>query len=65
MPKFSPIQYLREAKDELAKVTWPSRKESTRNVLIVLIGSIAIALAFALLDGLLTAGLKALIALTR
>lgn len=58
------IRYVKEAKEELTKVTWPSKKETTKYVVIILILSLAIAAFFGGLDWLLTNGLKLLINLT-
>lgn len=37
MGKTSPIQFLRQVKQEVKKVTWPSKKEVTRATIMVLI----------------------------
>lgn len=34
--KFSIVQYLKDAKQELKKVSWPTRKEAWRQTLIVI-----------------------------
>lgn len=42
MGKTSPIQFLRQVKQEVKKVTWPSKKEVTRaTIMVVIIVSIA------------------------
>lgn len=45
MGKTSPIQFLRQVKQEVKKVTWPSKKEVMRATVMVLI-IVAIASAF-------------------
>ena len=37
MGKTSPIQFFRQVKQEVKKVTWPSKKEVTRATIMVLI----------------------------
>ncbi|MFH1078596.1 MAG: preprotein translocase subunit SecE [Patescibacteria group bacterium] len=44
------VQYLRSSRAELQKVTWPSRKETTRYSVLVLTVSIVVAIFFATLD---------------
>ncbi len=39
----NPIQFLKEAKAELAKVVWPSRKETIRITIGVVLLSLAVA----------------------
>lgn len=36
MAKISPLQFFRQVKQEVKKVTWPTRKEVTQNVIMVL-----------------------------
>lgn len=37
MAKISPIEYVRQVKAEMKKVTWPSRKETTTSTIAVFI----------------------------
>jgi preprotein translocase subunit SecE len=55
------FRYLREAKEEMGKVTWPSKKEVIRYSLVVIIISIFIAAFFGSLDWLLSLGLEQLL----
>ena len=57
------INYFREAKEELKKVTWPSQKETIRYSLVVIAVSIAAAAYFALADFIFGLGLDALLKL--
>jgi preprotein translocase subunit SecE len=50
MAKTSPAQYIREVRQELAKVTWPSRKEVVATTLSVLAMSTLAALFFFVAD---------------
>jgi preprotein translocase subunit SecE len=44
------IKYLREARTELKKVTWPTKKETTKHTLIVIGISIFTAVFLGILD---------------
>ena len=37
MAKVSPVEYFRQVKAEMKKVTWPSRKETTTSTIAVFI----------------------------
>ena len=45
MAKISPIQFLRQVKQEVKKVTWPTKNEVTRTSMMVII-LVAIATLF-------------------
>lgn len=45
MAKISPMQFFRQVKQEVKKVTWPTRKEVTQTSIMVII-IVAIAAAF-------------------
>lgn len=49
----NPIQFIREARSELGKVVWPSRQETIRITLAVVV----LCLAFAIFLGLVDYGL--------
>ncbi|MEK7617856.1 MAG: preprotein translocase subunit SecE [Patescibacteria group bacterium] len=46
----NPIQFLGEVKAELAKVVWPTRKETIKYTITVIVFSIVIALVLGLAD---------------
>lgn len=50
---FNPITYVRESKAELAKVIWPTPKETVRLTLVVLFISVAVGLYLTGLDTIL------------
>lgn len=56
------INYVRESKEELRKVTWPSKQDTTRYSIVVMVLSILIAGFFGGLDWMLNLSLKSLIA---
>lgn len=45
MAKISPLQFFRQVKQEVKKVTWPTRKEVTQSLVMVVV-IVAIASAF-------------------
>jgi len=46
----SPLQFLKEAKAELTKVVWPSRKETIRITIAVIVLSLGVALFLGAVD---------------
>jgi len=56
------VRYFYEAKEELEKVTWPSRKETVRSTLIVIGVSLSVAVFLGALDYGFNTALQALIA---
>lgn len=58
------LNYVKEAREEMNKVTWPSREETVKYSIIVIILSLLIAGFFGGLDWALNLGLEELIKLT-
>ena len=56
------VRYFREAREELRKVTWPSRQDVIKYSAVVVIISVVLAAFFGLLDWVLTVGLEKLVA---
>ena len=50
MAKTSPAQFVRDVRQELAKVTWPTRKELAVTTVSVFAMAIAMALFFFMVD---------------
>ena len=50
MAKFNPFQFINEVRQETAKVTWPSRKETVITTIMVLIMVSLAAVFFLLAD---------------
>ncbi len=50
MAKLNPGQFIREVRQEVAKVTWPTRKETTITTTMVFIMVFLAALFFMLVD---------------
>jgi preprotein translocase subunit SecE len=56
------VNYVRESKQELQKVAWPSRKVVVRDTLTVIGVSLAVGVFFGIVDFGLLEGLNALLA---
>lgn len=39
----SPAQFIRQVKQEVAKITWPSRTDTLRGTFVVIVASVALA----------------------
>jgi preprotein translocase subunit SecE len=59
----SPAQFFREVRQETAKVTWPSRKETVITTMMVFAMSILAAIFFLIVDWILAHGVKLLLGL--
>lgn len=55
------INYIREAKAELKKVVWPSKRETINHTLLVIGISVGVGIFFAILDYLFTMGFEKII----
>ncbi len=58
MSKISPAQFLQEVRQEAAKVTWPTRKETGISTAMVFIFVILAAIFFMIVDQVLQIGVK-------
>lgn len=58
MAKTNPGQFVRQVRQEAAKVSWPTRKETTISTVMVFIMVVVAALFFLLVDWLLAMGVK-------
>ena len=54
MAKTNPAQFMREVRQEVSKVTWPSRKETGITTAMVFIMSVCAALFFFLTDTIIS-----------
>ena len=52
------LQFVREVKQEAAKVTWPTRKETTISTIMVFVMVFLMAIFFLVVDQLIQWGLK-------
>ena len=53
MAKFNPVQYLQEVRQEVNKVTWPTRRETMITTVMVLIMVFLAAVFFFIVDSIL------------
>ena len=63
MTKTSPAQFVREVRQELAKVTWPPRKELIQMTAMVFVMSAAAAVFFFVVDQAIAAGVRLVLGL--
>ena len=54
----SPGLFVRQVRQELSKVTWPSRRETTVSVVLVFVFCVVIGTYFLLVDKVLTWGVS-------
>ena len=57
MAKTSPAQFVREVRQEVSKVTWPTRKETILTTVMVLIITVIAAVFFLISDTVLSFGI--------
>ena len=58
MTKLNPGQFIREVRQEVAKVTWPTRKETMITTGMVFVMVFLAALFFLIIDQILSAGVS-------
>jgi preprotein translocase subunit SecE len=58
MARTNPAEFLREVRREAAKITWPTRKETTASAIMVFIMALMAALFFFLVDQLISLGIR-------
>jgi len=63
MAKINPSQFVREVRQEVAKVTWPSRKETAITTGMVLLMVVLSAMFFFLVDQILAFGVRQILGL--
>ena len=56
--KTTPAQFFRQVRQEVSKVTWPSRKETTITTVMVFVMVIAASLFFLVIDQILGFGVE-------
>jgi len=61
MAKTSPVEFVREVREEARKITWPTRKEVMISTVMVLIMVTAAAVFFLLVDFILKQGIDKLL----
>jgi preprotein translocase subunit SecE len=63
MAKTSPVDFLRQVRQEVTKVTWPSRKETIISTIMVFVMVVIMAIFFFLVDQVLSLGIRAILGL--
>jgi len=58
MAKTTPAKFVQEVRQETAKVTWPTRRETAVSTATVFVMAIIAALFFFLVDQLLSSGVR-------
>ena len=58
MAKYSPAQFVQQVRQEAAKVTWPTRKETTVSTGMVFLMAVLAAVFFFLVDLALSWGVR-------
>ena len=58
MAKITPMQFYQQVRQEVSKVTWPSRKETTITSAMVFVMVIVVSLFFLVVDYILGAGVS-------
>ncbi len=61
MAKTSPGEFIQQVRQEVAKVTWPSRKETTVTTGMVFLMVVLIALFFFFVDQILSFGVRVIL----
>lgn len=63
MAKTSPVDFIREVKREVSKVTWPTRRETTITTIMVFVMASIMAIFFLVVDQVLAMGIRAILGL--
>jgi preprotein translocase subunit SecE len=63
MAKTSPAQFVQQVRQEAAKVTWPTRKETMVSTLMVLLMVVFAAMFFFMVDQVLSFGVRQILGL--
>ena len=58
MAKINPVEFVREVRQEVAKVTWPTRKETTVTTVMVFVMLFVLMIFFYFVDQILAWGIQ-------
>ena len=61
MASTNPIQFIQQTRPEIAKVVWPTRRETLLTTMMVFVMAALTAVFFALVDLLIRGGLQAVL----
>jgi preprotein translocase subunit SecE len=65
MAELNPAKFIREVRQEMNKVTWPTRQETVISTVMVLVLGLISALFFLLVDAILANGVQWILGLGR
>lgn len=57
----NPLKFLREVRQEVSKVTWPTRNETIISTVMVLVLALAASIFFLVADGIISWAIKLLL----
>ncbi len=63
MARTPPGEFIRQVRQEISKVTWPTRKETAASAAMVFVMVIVMAIFFFLVDQVLSLGVRAILGL--
>ncbi len=63
MAKINPFEFLQQVRSEAAKVTWPTRKETTITTAMVFLMAVLASVFFLIVDQVVAFGVRAVIGL--
>jgi preprotein translocase subunit SecE len=63
MAKTNPFEFLQQVRSEAAKVTWPTRKETTITTAMVFVMAVLASVVFLLVDQVVAFGVRAVVGL--
>lgn len=63
MPAMNPAKFIREVRQEVSKVTWPTRRETTVSVVMVLLIAVIAAVFFLMVDSIIAWGIRLILGL--
>ena len=63
MAKTNPGEFVQQVRREVAKVTWPSRRETMVTTMMVFVFVVISAIFFVIVDQILSVGIKAILGL--
>ncbi|MCH9018843.1 MAG: preprotein translocase subunit SecE [Proteobacteria bacterium] len=63
MPRTSPNELIRQVRQEVSKVTWPTRKETAVTTGMVFVMVAVMAVFFLIVDQILSSGVRAILGL--
>ena len=61
MATTNPLQFIQQVRSEVAKITWPTRREVLLTTIMVFVMSAIAALIFALVDLLIRSGIQSVL----